>query len=61
MVKGMTDAMTVIRGMTNCVVATLQPYGHGVDIRFKMDSVVVIGFLPSRMELVLQMAGRSSR
>ena len=57
----MIDAITVIRRMTTGDVATLPPYGRGVDIRFKTDSVVVIGFLPSRMEQVRQMAGRISR
>ena len=59
--KDLIDAITVIRRMTTGDVATLPPYGRGVDIRFKTDSVVVIGFLPSRMEQVRQMAGRISR
>ena len=39
----------------------MKEYGRGADIRFKVDSFVVIGFLPSMYDSVLQMTGRSSR
>ena len=53
--------MSEIRPLDRGVVATIGEYGRGLDIRLKVDSFVVIGFLPSRYDNVLQMSGRSSR
>lgn len=53
--------MSVIRQKDKGVVATLGSYGRGVDIRFAVDSLVIIGFIPDRLDNVRQMAGRSSR
>ena len=43
------------------MVAAVKEYGRGADIRFKVDSFVVIAFLPTMYDNVLQMTGRSSR
>ena len=53
--------MSLIRQQDKGVVATLREYGRGADIRFKVDSLVLIGFLPLMFDSVLQMTGRASR
>ena len=42
--------------MDKGVVAALDQYGRGTDIRFNVDCTVVVGFTPTRMEEVRQIA-----
>ena len=42
------------------VLVVLYMYGRGSDIRFAVDSLVIIGFTPNRLDQVLQMTGRRS-
>ena len=53
--------MNMIRQQDRGVVAAVKEYGRGADIRFKVDSFVVIAFLPTMYDNVLQITGRSSR
>ena len=57
----MATTLGVIGNLERGLVAALDSYGRGIDIRFKVDSFVLIGFLPERLEAVKQMSGRSSR
>ena len=56
----MSAALSVIKRMKGCFF-TLPEYGRSVDIRFGMDSLVLIGYLPKRLEIVKKRVGRSSR
>ena len=47
------NVMSLIRTQERGVVATLGDYGRGADIRFKVDSFVLIGFLPHMYDSVL--------
>ena len=53
--------MSTIRHKDRGVVGALDYYGRGADIRFRLDSFVIIGFLPQKYDYVRQMIGRSSR
>ena len=55
------DVMSTIRHKDRGVVGALDYYGRGADIRFRLDSFVIIGFLPQKYDYVRQMIGRSSR
>ena len=55
------NVRSVIRQKDRGVVLTLGSYGRGVDLRFKVDSLVVIGYAPANLDCVIQMTGRSSR
>ena len=57
----MSNTLAIVRDKEDGIFATLARYGRGVDVRFKKDSVVIVGYLPERMETLRQMAGRSSR
>ena len=50
-----------LRNLKKGVVAALERFGRGTDISFKVDSYVLIGYKPARLDIVRQMAGRSSR
>ena len=60
-----SDELRLLRGtmrsMDRGVIATLDEFGRGVDLRCKVDSFVIIGFLPKMMNEVTQMTGRGSR
>lgn len=53
--------MSVIRNNNTGVVAALGVYGRGADIRFRVDSHVIVAFIPHRLDILTQMVGRSSR
>ena len=48
----LTTVLSVIRHKNDGVVATLGKYGRGVDIRFNVDSLVIIGYIPPRFDSV---------
>ena len=57
----MTIALSVIGTLSRGLIAASDVYGRGIDMRFKIDSFVLISFMPKRLAYVHQMMGRSSR
>lgn len=54
-------ALARIRHQDKGVLLATRRFGRGVDLRFKIDSIVIVAFVPRSMAELTQLAGRSSR